>query len=117
MEQSCSVAAALACLAASSECQPQRSGGAWAPTLPLRCPNCPLPLLLRSPTLLSPPLPLPPARLEAMIDFGEDEGIADDVAAGVLPQVAALRQQLERHLASAVGGELVRCGAPSSTVL
>ncbi|PRW59346.1 tRNA modification GTPase mitochondrial [Chlorella sorokiniana] len=50
------------------------------------------------------------ARLEAMIDFGEDEGIADDVAAGVLPQVQALRGQLERHLASAVGGELVRSG-------
>lgn len=45
-----------------------------------------------------------------MIDFGEDEGIADEVAAGVVPQVRALRQQLERHLASAVGGELVRCG-------
>ncbi|KAI7844301.1 hypothetical protein COHA_002099 [Chlorella ohadii] len=47
------------------------------------------------------------ARLEAMIDFGEDEGIADDVAAGVVPLVAALRRQLERHLASAVSGELV----------
>lgn len=63
-----------------------------------------------------PPAPTPspsmpfPARLEAMIDFGEDEGIADEVAAGVVPQVRALRRQLERHLASAVGGELVRCG-------
>ena len=36
---------------------------------------------------------------------------ADDVAAGVVPLVAALRRQLERHLASAVSGELVRCGA------
>lgn len=48
------------------------------------------------------------ARLEAVIDFGEDEGIADDVAAGVAPQVQALRRELQRHLAAAVGGELVR---------
>lgn len=50
------------------------------------------------------------ARLEAVIDFGEDEGIADDVAAGVLPLVAALRQQLQSHLEAASGGELVRSG-------
>lgn len=56
------------------------------------------------------PLPSVAARLEAVIDFGEDEGIAEDVAAGVLPLVCDLRQQLEGHLASAASGELVRCG-------
>ena len=50
----------------------------------------------------------PAARLEAVIDFGEDEGIADDVAAGVVPLVAALRQRLQGHLAAAASGELVR---------
>ncbi|EFN51868.1 hypothetical protein CHLNCDRAFT_8246, partial [Chlorella variabilis] len=56
------------------------------------------------------PLPSVAARLEAVIDFGEDEGIAEDVAAGVLPLVCDLRQQLEGHLASAASGELVRTG-------
>lgn len=32
------------------------------------------------------------------------------MAAGVLPLVAALRQQLQGHLAGATGGELVRSG-------
>ncbi|KAL4433646.1 hypothetical protein ABPG75_000087 [Micractinium tetrahymenae] len=50
------------------------------------------------------------ARLEAVIDFGEDEEIADDVAAGVLPLVQALQQEVEGHLAAAAGGELVRSG-------
>ena len=54
------------------------------------------------------------ARLEAVIDFGEDEELADDVAAGVLPLVRALRQRLEAHLAAAAGGELVRCGCGAS---
>lgn len=44
-----------------------------------------------------------------MIDFGEDEEIADDVAAGVAPLVDTLRRELERHLAAATSGELVRC--------
>ena len=43
-----------------------------------------------------------------MIDFGEDEGIADEVAAGVVPLVEGLRCQLEAHLAAAASGELVR---------
>eukprot|EP00887_Chlorella_sp_A99_P005895 scaffold1.g5895.t1 len=56
------------------------------------------------------------ARVEAVIDFGEDEGIADDVAAGVVEHARQLRQELQRHLASARRalrrwqGELVRVG-------
>lgn len=63
-----------------------------------------------------PPITTPPrpdyltaaARLEAVIDFGEDEGIADDVAAGVVPLVQALRREVQGHLAAATAGELVR---------
>jgi tRNA modification GTPase len=50
------------------------------------------------------------ARLEAVVDFGEEEGIDLAVAAGVLPLVRALRGELEGHLASAVSGELIRSG-------
>lgn len=50
------------------------------------------------------------SRVEAVIDFGEEEGIADDVARGVVPEVTALRQELQGHLAAGAGGELVREG-------
>ncbi|PSC67489.1 tRNA modification GTPase isoform A [Micractinium conductrix] len=50
------------------------------------------------------------ARLEAVIDFGEDDGIGDDVAAGVAPLVRALRREVEGHLAAAASGELIRSG-------
>ena len=38
------------------------------------------------------------ANIEAVIDFGEDEEIAEEVAEQVLPRVRGLRQQLEHHL-------------------
>lgn len=50
------------------------------------------------------------ARVEAVIDFGEDDGIGDDVAAGVVKDINALRTELETHLAAASGGELLREG-------
>lgn len=50
------------------------------------------------------------AHVEAVIDFGEDEEIADEVAAGVAPTVLALQKELEVHLAAASGGEIVREG-------
>ena len=43
------------------------------------------------------------ANVEAVIDFGEDEGIAEEVAEQVLPRVQRLGQQLRQHL---VSGEL-----------
>lgn len=43
------------------------------------------------------------ANVEAVIDFGEDEGIAEEVAEQVLPRVQHLGQQLRQHL---VSGEL-----------
>lgn len=74
--------------------------GCWA------CPHC------HGPTAACLP-PTPPAipraaRLEAVIDFGEDDGIGDDVAAGVAPLVRALRREVEGHLAAAASGELIR---------
>lgn len=50
------------------------------------------------------------SRIEAIIDFGEDEGIADTVADGVTDEVKSLRQELETHMAAGAGGELVRQG-------
>ena len=50
------------------------------------------------------------AHVEAVIDFGEDEEIADDVAAGVIPTIATLKNELEMHLKAASGGEIVREG-------
>lgn len=38
------------------------------------------------------------AAAEAIIDFGEDEGIAPDVAADVRARVAAVRAELARHI-------------------
>ena len=38
------------------------------------------------------------ASAEALIDFGEEEGIAGDVAAEVLGRVRALRSYLESHI-------------------
>lgn len=38
------------------------------------------------------------ANVEAVIDFGEDEGIAEEVAEQVLPRVQQLRQLLQQHL-------------------
>ncbi len=92
------------CFEGEQRCDPGPCTAILGPPAPY--PHLPCLLHHHRPHLLT-----PPARLEAMIDFGEDEGIADDVAAGVVPLVAALRRQLERHLASAVSGELVRCGA------
>ena len=40
------------------------------------------------------------ANVEAVIDFGEDEGIAEEVAEQVLPRVQQLGQQLQHHLTS-----------------
>ena len=40
------------------------------------------------------------SHVEAVIDFGEDEQLADDVAAEVLPRVVALQTELQRHLAA-----------------
>lgn len=48
------------------------------------------------------------AHVEAVIDFGEEEDIAEDVAKGVVKQARELRKELERHLNSASDGELVR---------
>ena len=42
------------------------------------------------------------ANIEAVIDFGEDEEIAEEVAQQVLPKMQALQQQLQHHL---VNGE------------
>lgn len=44
------------------------------------------------------------SHVEAVIDFGEDEQLADDVAAEVLPRVVALQTELQRHLAAGAGG-------------
>lgn len=38
------------------------------------------------------------ANIEAVIDFGEDEEIAEEVAQQVLPRMQALQQQLQHHL-------------------
>ena len=40
------------------------------------------------------------ANVEAVIDFGEDEDIGEEVAEQVLPRVQELGQQLHQHLAS-----------------
>ena len=40
------------------------------------------------------------ANVEAVIDFGEDEGIAEEVAEQVLPRVQQLKQLLCWHLTS-----------------
>jgi len=50
------------------------------------------------------------ARVEAVIDFGEDDDIADDVATGVVSEIQSLRTELEWHVAAATRGELVREG-------
>lgn len=44
------------------------------------------------------------SHVEAVIDFGEDEQLADDVASEVLPRVVALQTELQRHLAAGAGG-------------
>lgn len=38
------------------------------------------------------------ANIEAVIDFGEDEEIAEEVAQQVLPRMQALQKQLQHHL-------------------
>jgi tRNA modification GTPase len=50
------------------------------------------------------------ARVEAVIDFGEEEGISNDVAMGVIPEIRGLREELQGHVAAAAGGELIRRG-------
>jgi tRNA modification GTPase len=50
------------------------------------------------------------AHVEAVIDFGEDDEIADEVASAVIPTVAGLQKELELHLKAAAGGEVVREG-------
>ena len=42
------------------------------------------------------------ANIEAVIDFGEDEEIAEEVAQQVLPKMKSLQRQLRHHL---VNGE------------
>lgn len=37
------------------------------------------------------------ARIEAVIDFGEDDGIADEVAAGVEPLISAVLEDMSTH--------------------
>ncbi|KAL0043981.1 hypothetical protein WJX82_011176 [Trebouxia sp. C0006] len=56
------------------------------------------------------------ANVEAVIDFGEDEGIAEEVAEQVLPRVQRLGQQLRQHLVSDRRGELVRSGVRAAIV-
>ncbi|KAL0038741.1 hypothetical protein WJX79_006049 [Trebouxia sp. C0005] len=56
------------------------------------------------------------ANVEAVIDFGEDEGIAEEVAEQVLPRVHHLGQQLRQHLVSGRRGELVRSGVRAAIV-
>jgi MnmE helical domain len=48
------------------------------------------------------------AHVEALIDFGEEEGLADELAASVLPRVGALRQQLEAALHGGAGPQTDR---------
>ena len=50
------------------------------------------------------------SRVEAVIDFGEDEEIGDTVAAAVVDDVIALRKELEMHVEASTGGEIVRQG-------
>lgn len=50
------------------------------------------------------------AHVEAVLDFGEDEAIADEVFDAVVPDVAVLRDELKVRLASPPRGELVRAG-------
>ena len=53
------------------------------------------------------------AHVEATLDFGEDDEVGADVfraAAAESGPVAALRQELERHLCAPPSGELVRAG-------
>lgn len=38
------------------------------------------------------------ANVEAVLDFGEDEEIAEEVAQQVLPRMQALQKQLQHHL-------------------
>ncbi|KAK9916100.1 hypothetical protein WJX75_008574 [Coccomyxa subellipsoidea] len=56
------------------------------------------------------------AAAEAIIDFGEDEDIAPDVAADVRRQVAAVRAELARHVSSGRRGELIRSGVKVAIV-
>jgi tRNA modification GTPase len=50
------------------------------------------------------------SRIEAVIDFGEDEGIAETVVSDVLPAVVSLREDLESHLSASSAGEIIRQG-------
>ncbi|KAL3155534.1 hypothetical protein ABBQ38_011086 [Trebouxia sp. C0009 RCD-2024] len=56
------------------------------------------------------------ANVEAVIDFGEDEGIAEEVAEQVLPKVQQLRQILQQHLVCDRRGELVRSGVKAAII-
>lgn len=50
------------------------------------------------------------SEVEAVLDFGDDEDIADEVAYGVLPRVRALQQELERAVKGGERGEVIREG-------
>jgi tRNA modification GTPase len=50
------------------------------------------------------------ARLEAVIDFGEDEGLAQEVAEGVVPLARGLGEEIGAQLAQAWRGEATRRG-------
>lgn len=48
--------------------------------------------------------------LEALIDFGEDEGIGESVYAPARQQIVLLRERIERQLEVAQRAEIVRNG-------
>ena len=51
------------------------------------------------------------ANVEAVIDFGEDENIAEEVAEQVLPRVQHLGRQLQHHLTSGEHNIAITCKA------
>ncbi len=50
------------------------------------------------------------AMLEADFDFSDEDDVADDVAASVLPAVHAIAAEIEAHLSGAARGEILREG-------
>jgi len=50
------------------------------------------------------------ASVEAVLDFGEDAELSEDVALAVVPRVINLRQELQKRLADGRRGELIRDG-------
>ncbi len=56
------------------------------------------------------------AHCEATLDFGEDDELGNEVFLSVIPGVAALRMELQKHLAAPPKGELTRTGVRVSLV-